>query len=437
MDHPGFRVTLLTLIFALLFAPATFASEEPPPQDALKLADEGKIAIDAIAESAYSLKVRVKNLTPDELNVSFPPGLVADTYARFALFQVGGGGGMSSGGGGQSTGLLFSMAVPVEGNGQAALSFQTACLNFGAPEPTPKTVLMIKRVEDFTTDKVFQQLLKDLAANPPEEHVAQAAIWNVVDKLPWKRMKNIRTRRGRFSDESLEEAQGRVGAAQATVSSTGEKLDAEAKKNRLTLPALSVLIHPDPRGRHHDVGLARDAARMLRERWPGVDVSHRNYTPNPIDEETGAVAWCFLVRSVGSAKSPDLQLTPQRNVWNPEKKEWKHESIGSPLTKSPPQNDSPAWLANQLVQHIASRSLVVEKKDDGLLVRSEAPVGLTDVFVTTNSPREQAIKLLGLSLAPGEAKNVKVPLDHQARYSAAKRITATGFTPMIAKAPGD
>lgn len=436
MDHPGFRVTLLTLVVAQLIAPATFAAEEPPPQDALKLAEEGKIVIDAVAESAYSLKVRVKNLTPDDLNVFFPPGLVADTYARFALFQVGGGGGMSGGGGGQSTGLLLAMAAPVEGNGQAALSFQTACLNFGAPEPTPKTVLMIKRVEDFTTDRVFQHLLKDLATNPPEEHVAQAAIWNVVDKLPWKKMKNIRTRQGRFSVETIEEAQGRVGAAQAAVTSTGEKLDPDAKKNRLTLPVLSVLIHPDPRGRHHDVGLARDAARLLRERWPGVDVSHRNYTASPADVESGAVAWCFLVRSVGSAKSPDVQLTPQRNLWIPEKKEWKHEPIGSPLTRSPPQKDSPAWLANLVVQHIASRSLVVEKKDDGLLVRNEAPVDLTDVFVTTSSPREQAIKLLGLSLAPGEAKKVQVPLDHQPRYGAAKKITATGFTPMIAKAPG-
>jgi len=436
MQRPGFRLMLFLVTMVQLTALPASASDELPPQDALKLAEEGKISIEAVADGAYSLKVRVRNHTPDELNVYFPPGLVADTYARFALFQVGGGGGTSSGGGGQSTGLLVAMAEKVEANGQVVLNFQTACLNFGAPEPTPKTVLMIKRVEDFTPDVVFQRLLKDLSTNPPEEQVAQAAIWNVVDKLPWNKMKIIRTRRGRFSAEDIEDAQGRVGAAQSAAASAGEKLDPKNQKTVVRLPALSVLIHPDPRGRHQDVALARDAARVLRERWPGVDVSHRNYTPKPINEDADAVAWCFLVRSVGSAKSPDLQLTPQRNLWSASKKEWKHEPVGSPVNRTPLHDDAGVWLANLAVQHIAARSLAVEKKEGGLVVRNETPVGLRDVFITTGSPKEQAIRLLGLSLEPGEAKDAKVPLDHQKRFDAAKKITATGFTPTIVKAPG-
>jgi len=433
MNPVRFVVVSLALS-ALQLSPAI--AGDPSPQDALKLADEGKISLDAVAHGAYSVQVRVRNQTNEELNVSFPPGLVADTYARFALFQVGGGGGTSGGGGGQSTAILMPQLAPVNAKDLVVLNFQAACLNFGAPEPTPKTVLMLKRVEDFTADVVLQQLIKDLAASPAEEHVAQAALWNVVDSLDWKKIAKIRTRRGRFSPEDLEQAQLRVSAAASSAASARRSGANSQAAPSARLPALSVLVHPDPRGRLQDAELARLAARNLRDRWPGVDVAHRDFTPTPKIEDADAVAWCFLVRSVGNAKTPDLQFTPQRNVWSGDKKRWKHEAIQPSFNRTPPSTDVGPWLADLMVQYIASRSLVVEKKDDDrLLVRNAAPIALQDVLVTTG-PKDPALKLIGLALEPGESKEMAVPAKHAERFGAAKKIVAAGFTPTFEKASG-
>ena len=408
---------------------AVGAGDSPKAQDALTLAEQGKIAIEAVAKNAYSLQVRVKNLTPDELNVSFPPGLVADTYARFALFQVGGGGGMQSGGGGQSTGLMLAMQAPVNGNQAMVLNFNTVCLNFGAPEPTPKTVMMLKRVEDFTTDVVVQSLLRDLAANPSEEAVSQIALWHLVDKLDWEKLARIRTRRGRIAPEDVEAAKLRVDGARSAAASALHNSASKSSKPKLT--ALSLLVHPDPRGRHQDAEFARQAAQKLRGRWPGIDVSHRNFTPAPENGDADAVAWCFLVRSIGSAKAPDVQLAMQRNVWNAETKKWKHDALGQPITRTPPKENAGEWLADLIVEQVAAKSIVVEKAaENRLLVRNQSPIDIHDVFVTTSSPRERALRLLGLSLAPGESKEATLPLDHQPRFAAAKKVTGVGFTPL-------
>jgi hypothetical protein len=431
------RSRSFALLAALFLQLSVRADEGLPPQDALRLAEEGRISIDAVAQNAYSLRVRVRNHTAETLNVSFPPGLVADTYARFALFQVGGGGGTSGGSGGQSTGLLNVQLAPVNGNGVAMLNFQTACLNFGAPEPTPKTVLMIKRVEDFSTDAVFHHLLKELAANPPDEPIAQAALWNVVDKLDWNKLARIRTRRGRFSAEELDEAQSRVSAAQSAAASAAADPETEKKAPKARVPALSVMIHPDPRGRHQDAGLARSAANALRQRWPGVDVSHRDFTPEPKNLAADAVAWCFFVRSVGNAKSPDMQLTPQKSVWIAAKGQWKHESKGPPVHRAPPDDGIGEWLAEAVVQQIAAKSLVVEKKgDDRIVVRNAAPVGLEGIVVTTGGSKGSMLKLKDFALEPGQEKEAALPAAQQERFASAKKISAASFTPTIAKASG-
>jgi hypothetical protein len=89
------------------------------------------------------------------------------------------------------------------------------------------------------------------------------------------------------------------------------------------------------------------------------------------------------------------------------------------------------------VQHIAARSLVVEKNgDDRLFVRNTAPVALSDVFVTTGTPRTPAFKLIGLSLEPGEAKEVTAPAERQEQLASARKITGVAFTPTFEKAPG-
>jgi ribosomal protein S18 acetylase RimI-like enzyme len=424
----------LAAALLLLLTTSTGAAERRKPIDVLRLSEEGKVSIEAVAQDAYSLEVRVRNLTDEPVDAVFSPGLVADTYARFALFQVGGGGGTSGGSGGQSTGLLSAPEVQVAANQAAVVNIQTACLNFGAPEPTPKTVMMIKRVEDFSADPVFQYLLKDLASNPPGENVAQAAFWNVVDKLDWKRLSKLRTRRGSFSAEDLEAAQSRVETARSLALSAGRAEEKEKRIPPLRLTALSVMIHPDPRGRHQDAELARQALRRLRERWPGLDVSHRNFTPTPRLEGADAVAWCFLVRSTGPAKSPDLQVTPQRNFWHADRKRWRHESIGKPFQRTPPKEEIGDWLADQIEEYIASRSLVVERGDDDkLTIRNNSPLALKEASVSILGDRSRPLRLFDLALDPHGEMEAEIPETHREAFRAGKKLVAVGFKPATAR----
>jgi hypothetical protein len=121
----------------------------------------------------------------------------------------------------------------------------------------------------------------------------------------------------------------------------------------------------------------------------------------------------------------------QRNVWNAETKKWKHDALGQPITRTPPKENAGEWLADLIVAQVAAKSIVVEKADENrLLVRNQSPIDIHNVFVTTSSPRERALRLLGLSLAPGESKEATVPLDHQPRFAAAKKVTGVGFTPL-------
>jgi hypothetical protein len=434
MHRPSIPAAVLALALFQLTNRSLGDEAGPPPQDLLRLAEQGKVSLEVVAESAYKLNIKMKNNTAEPINARLAPGLVADTYARFALFQVGGGGGTSNGSGGQSTGLLFAQDNIIPPARALQLNVQTVCLNFGAPEPTPKTVMMLKRAEDFTTDRVFQALLKDLAANPPEEIVSQAALWHIVDKLPWERLSRIRTRRGKLSEEDLTAAQSRVDAARSAASSENH-LDPKPEEKKLSL--LSVLVHPDPRGRHQDAEFARATAEKLRLRWPGVDVSHRNFTPPPESDDQNAVAWCFFVRSTGPAKSPDLQIALQRNVWNSETKAWKHDPLGPAASRTPPKEKIADWLAERIIEQIAAKSLTIERQGEGrLLVKNVSPVEVHDVFVTPAGPRDKAMKLLGLWLAPGESKTATIPAENQGRYAAVKKLAAVGFTPSpTAKAP--
>lgn len=427
MQRPSILAMFLALTILQLTNHAFGDEAGPPPQDLLRLAEQGKVSLEVVADNAYKLKIKMKNNTAEPINARLAPGLVADTYARFALFQVGGGGGTSNGSGGQSTGLLFAQDNIIPPAQALQLNVQTVCLNFGAPEPTPKTVMMLKRAEDFTTDRVFEALLKDLASNPPEEIVSQAALWHIVDKLPWERLSRIRTRRGKLSDEDLTAAQSRVDAARSAASSENHR---EPKVEDKKLTALSVLVHPDPRGRHQDAEFARMTAEKLRLRWPGIDVSHRNFTPPPDTDDQNAVAWCFFVRSTGPAKSPDLQIALQRNVWNSETKTWKHDPLNPAVSRTPPKEKIADWLAERIVEQVAAKSLTIERQGDNrLVVKNVSPVEVHDVFVTPAGPRDKSMKLLGLWLAPGESKTTTIPADRQERYASLKKLAAVGFTP--------
>jgi hypothetical protein len=151
----------------------------------------------------------LKNHSPRRLNVVLPPGLVAAASTSQA---GGGGGGLQSMGLGQpdnppgafgqfqanppETGLRAVEASPAEPSNTVAVpSGQTVefnvpsvCLNFGLRTPTPRDIFRLVAVEDYSTDPRVQKALKTLATTGTSRGVAQAAMWNVCNGLPFEQM---------------------------------------------------------------------------------------------------------------------------------------------------------------------------------------------------------------------------------------------------------
>jgi DNA-binding transcriptional LysR family regulator len=132
---------------------------------------------------------------------------------------MGMGGGMMGGGGGG----FFS--VPPQKTVQVPLT--SVCLQHGKEEPRSKMTYKLIKLEEYTSDPVLQELLEMVGTGKLDSAVAQAATWNLTDKMSWeklaaKEIENIAVpNEPYFSQAELLAAQQLVGQAQTRARERG------------------------------------------------------------------------------------------------------------------------------------------------------------------------------------------------------------------------
>ncbi len=96
----------------------------------------------------------------------------------------GGGQGGGFGGGGQGAGGIFNIPPGREGK----LKIKTFCLEHGKHDPAARMEYTVKPLSVLTKDPAIEQMCRMLANDEIAQPVAQAAAWNVANKLSWNFM---------------------------------------------------------------------------------------------------------------------------------------------------------------------------------------------------------------------------------------------------------
>ncbi|MEM9828364.1 MAG: hypothetical protein AAF958_17375 [Planctomycetota bacterium] len=96
-----------------------------------------------------------------------------------------GGGGMGGMGGGGMGGGGF-MSIKPEKTRKFAVT--TVCLEHGKPDPNPRMKYKMVRMEEFSADPRIATVCKALGYGKLNQNAAQAAAWNIMDKLSWQEL---------------------------------------------------------------------------------------------------------------------------------------------------------------------------------------------------------------------------------------------------------
>ncbi|WP_372896367.1 hypothetical protein [Stieleria sp.] len=198
---------------ALADAPA---EDETVQAELFAAIDEGKIDVKFIPLNTTKANVIVNNLTDKPMTLRLPAAFAGVPINRQGMMGgmggMGGGmggmggGGMGGGGGGQAMGGgmggggMGGMGGGMGGMGgggmggfmrippqrQQKLAVTTVCLEHGRPDPTPKMAYKIVPLDFVTQDDRVHVLCEALGNRQVAQNTAQAAAWNLMDKLPWE-----------------------------------------------------------------------------------------------------------------------------------------------------------------------------------------------------------------------------------------------------------
>jgi hypothetical protein len=192
--------------------------------------DQGAIEATLIPKNSLEGNVFIENKTKKPLTVRFPKAVAAQQILRqgFGGGGMGGGGGGAggrggAGGGGGGMGGGQSMGGGMGGGGMGGMggggmggggmgggmmggggggffsvppektvqfSVTTVCLNHGKAEPKAKMTYKLVKLEDFTSDKVLQEVLEAVGTGKfdDQKQAAQAATWFLTDKMSWEKL---------------------------------------------------------------------------------------------------------------------------------------------------------------------------------------------------------------------------------------------------------
>lgn len=234
--------------------------------------DEGQIEVKVIAKNALGGKLLFENKTSEALTVELPDAFVGVQVLNQGLgggglgggglgggglgggqgggFGQGGGGQGFGGGAGQGGGGLGGGGLGGGGLGGGGLGggggggffsippervvsvpYNSVCLEHGKKDPNPRMTYKLVPVEKFTADSRVKELCKLVAQGRIDAGAAQAAAWNLANKMSWQQLaakQHIRStsRTPYFSRAQLMLAQRIVSEA------TGRAREAAKKKDR-------------------------------------------------------------------------------------------------------------------------------------------------------------------------------------------------------------
>ena len=204
-----------------------------------------------IAKSALGGNLLIENKTDQPLTVEMPESIVGvHVLGQFGGGGGGGfGGGGSGGGGGQTTGGGASggggsggigsgdsgqgfFSIPPEKT--VSVPYNSVCLEHGKPDPKPSMNYRLVKTEEYTQDPVLQEFLKLVAQKRIPAQIAQAAAWNISDKMSWEELSQLKYDRigvpdtPKFSYQQLLRAQSLVSTAQRMVKERKDKPEGDA-----------------------------------------------------------------------------------------------------------------------------------------------------------------------------------------------------------------
>jgi hypothetical protein len=182
--------------------------------------DAGKIKVRLRMEDSTEGKFIIENTTDEPLSIEMPEAFAGVPIMHQAIGRGGGGGGGGGGfggggggfggggggtgaqgagggfGGGQGGGGFGGGGQGGFGGGQfnvpagevGRIKVNTVCLEFGKEDPAPFRTYTVIPIEKFTDDPAVIETCKMLARGEIDQHVAQAAAWNLACGLSWERM---------------------------------------------------------------------------------------------------------------------------------------------------------------------------------------------------------------------------------------------------------
>ena len=126
---------------------------------------------------------------------------IRDRQNQGGGFANGGGGGFGNGGGGFGNGGGFGgglQSIPPDKT--ISMKYVSVCLEHGKPDPTPRGSFVIQKVDDYTDNPVLKELISMVGSGQMAPKAAQAAVWNVTDKMSWQQLasKGVRDHMGNF-----------------------------------------------------------------------------------------------------------------------------------------------------------------------------------------------------------------------------------------------
>jgi hypothetical protein len=189
-------------------APVAVATETV---DLLTASKAGSLEVVARGHGQDRVRLTMRNQSARRLHVVIPPGLVAASVAGQGPGGAGGGRLQSIGLGSVTNregafgefrgtaGASGLQSVPATDEKHARevtvpvgetieLTIPGVCLNYGIPAPTPRNILRLMDVGEYSRDPLVQKALRSLATYGTSHGVAQAVMWRVCNDLSFEMM---------------------------------------------------------------------------------------------------------------------------------------------------------------------------------------------------------------------------------------------------------
>lgn len=192
------------------FFPVNEEARQVPLFDGM---EEGVFEVRVIPRDEFGGNLLIQNVSDEPLNMQFPDAIVGVEVAPQGFggggmggggfggqgggqggqggqnqsFGGGGGGGLGGGqqggfgGGGGGQGGFFS--IPSEET--LRVPYTSVCLDHGKHEPHARMNYTIIPVEQYTTDKKVQELVRLVGTGQMDPAAAQAAAWHLDDGMSW------------------------------------------------------------------------------------------------------------------------------------------------------------------------------------------------------------------------------------------------------------